>query len=59
MTLEPLIHNLNEKPLSCSFELDPSKVGPNEKIEDNADRLQHVCQALLDMICQSTSRMPM
>lgn len=57
-TLEPLIHNLNEKPSACSFELDPTKAGPNENIEQNAERLQLMCQALLDLICASAPRVP-
>lgn len=57
-TLQPMLHQLIEKPTACSFELDPSKAGPNEDIENNAERLRLVCQALLDVICASTSRVP-
>ena len=57
-TLQPLVHSLVEKPAECSFELDPSKAGANEDIEKNADHLQLMCQALLDLICSSTVRAP-
>jgi hypothetical protein len=57
-TLNPLIHNMVEKPAACSFELDPSKAGPHEDIEKNADHLRLMCQALLDMICTSATRVP-
>jgi neurofibromin 1 len=57
-TLNPLIHNMVEKPAACSFELDPSKAGPGEDIEKNADHLRLMCQALLDLICTTTNRVP-
>lgn len=57
-TLQPLIHTLVDKPAACSFELDPTKAGPNENIEQNADHLRYMCQALLDLICSSASRVP-
>ncbi|KAL7420982.1 Ras GTPase activating protein ira2 [Cryptotrichosporon argae] len=56
-TLQPLIHSLSEKPAECSFELDPSKAG-GEDIERNAEHLRLMCQALLDIICSSTPRVP-
>lgn len=57
-TLQPLVHSLVEKPAACSFELDPSKAGPNEDIDQNAEHLRLMCQALLDLICTSASRVP-
>lgn len=56
-TLQPLIHSLSEKPAECSFELDPSKAGADD-IERNAEHLRLMCQALLDIIYQSTPRVP-
>ncbi|ORY28775.1 hypothetical protein BCR39DRAFT_533800 [Naematelia encephala] len=57
-TLQPLLNSLLEKPAECSFELDPTKAGPDEDIERNADRLRLMCQALLDLICSSSSPVP-
>jgi neurofibromin 1 len=57
-TMQPLIHSLVEKPEQCSFELDPSKAAPGDDIERNADHLRLMCQALLDLICSSTPRVP-
>jgi neurofibromin 1 len=57
-TLQPLVHSLVDKPAECSFELDPSKAAPGDDIERNADHLQLMCQALLDLICASTNRAP-
>jgi neurofibromin 1 len=57
-TMQPLIHSLVDKPDECSFELDPSKAASGEDIERNADHLRLMCQALLDLICSSTPRVP-
>ncbi|KAK4687682.1 neurofibromin 1, partial [Tremellales sp. Uapishka_1] len=57
-TLQPLIHSLVEKPADCSFELDPSKASETDDITRNADHLKLMCQALLDIICSSTPRVP-
>ncbi|WRT69099.1 uncharacterized protein IL334_006083 [Kwoniella shivajii] len=58
-TLQPLVLSLVEKPAECSFELDPSKASGTEDIERNADHLRLMCQALLDLICSSTPRVPL
>ncbi|WVW79391.1 hypothetical protein I302_101360 [Kwoniella bestiolae CBS 10118] len=58
-TLQPLVLSLIEKPAECSFELDPSKASGTEDIDKNADHLRLMCQALLDLICSSTPRVPL
>ena len=58
-TLQPLILSLAEKPAECSFELDPRKAAPGDDIERNSDHLRLMCQALLDLICSSTPRVPL
>ncbi|WVR09039.1 hypothetical protein IAU60_006099 [Kwoniella sp. DSM 27419] len=58
-TLQPLVLSLIEKPTECSFELDPAKATDSDDIERNADHLRLMCQALLDMICSSTARVPL
>ncbi|OCF79181.1 neurofibromin 1 [Kwoniella mangroviensis CBS 8886] len=58
-TLQPLVLSLIEKPAECSFELDPSKALGTEDIDKNADHLRLMCQALLDLICSSTPRVPL
>ncbi|EIW67076.1 hypothetical protein TREMEDRAFT_69974 [Tremella mesenterica DSM 1558] len=57
-TLQPLIQSLVDKPADCSFELDPSKASTTDDIERNADHIRLLCQALLDLICSSTPRVP-
>lgn len=57
-TLQPLLASLAEKPVECSFELDPSKASATDDIERNADHLRLMCQALLDIIYSSTPRVP-
>lgn len=57
-TLQPLIANLADKPPECSFELDPSKVGPEEDIQRNTEHLRIMTQALLDLIYSSTPNVP-
>lgn len=52
------MHQIIEKPTGTSFELDPSKAGPNDDIEKNAEHLKLICQALLDLICSSLPRVP-
>ncbi|WWC73068.1 uncharacterized protein I206_107033 [Kwoniella pini CBS 10737] len=59
MTLQPLVLSLIEKPAECSFELDPSKASGTDDIDRNADHLRLMCQALLDLICSSTPRVPL
>lgn len=59
MTLQPLIFSLLEKPAETSFELDPTRAGPKDNIDRNADHLKVVCQALLDLIYNSLPRVPM
>nr|XP_031861450.1 uncharacterized protein CI109_003054 [Kwoniella shandongensis]KAA5528522.1 hypothetical protein CI109_003054 [Kwoniella shandongensis] len=58
-TLQPMIHSLVEKPAECSFELDPSKASNTDDIDQNADHLRLMCQALLDMVCSSAPRVPL
>lgn len=58
-TLQPLLASLLDKPAECSFELDPTKALPNDDIERNAEDLKLMCQALLDLICSSTPRVPL
>ncbi|KAK8844111.1 hypothetical protein IAR55_006905 [Kwoniella newhampshirensis] len=58
-TLQPMIHSLIEKPVDCSFELDPSKASSADDIDRNANHLRLMCQALLDMICSSAPRLPL
>ncbi|WWC91180.1 uncharacterized protein L201_006121 [Kwoniella dendrophila CBS 6074] len=58
-TLQPLVLSLIEKPAECSFELDPSKASGTDDIDRNADHLRLMCQALLDLICSSTPRVPL
>ncbi|WVN87921.1 uncharacterized protein L203_103118 [Cryptococcus depauperatus CBS 7841] len=57
-TLQPLLASISERPAECSFELDPRKAAEGDDISDNADRLKLMCQALLDLICLNTSRVP-
>lgn len=57
-TIQPLIFSLIDKPAETSFELDPTKAGSHEDIDRNADHLQLMCQALLDLIYSSTPRVP-
>nr|XP_018259204.1 neurofibromin 1 [Kwoniella dejecticola CBS 10117]OBR81362.1 neurofibromin 1 [Kwoniella dejecticola CBS 10117] len=59
LTLQPLVLSLIEKPAECSFELDPSKASGTDDIDRNADHLRLMCQALLDLICSSTPRVPL
>lgn len=59
VTLQPLIFSLIDKPAETSFELDPAKAGLSaDDIKRNADHLQLMCQALLDLICSSVPRVP-
>ncbi|ODN95826.1 neurofibromin 1 [Cryptococcus wingfieldii CBS 7118] len=58
-TLQPLVLSLAEKPAECSFELDPRKASATDDIDRNADHLKLMCQALLDLICASTPKVPL
>lgn len=56
--LTPLVISMGEKPQECSFELDPAKGGSAEVIDRNAEHLRLMCQALLDIIYNSTPMLP-
>ncbi|CAK9779949.1 putative ras GTPase activator [Cutaneotrichosporon oleaginosum] len=56
--LTPLVVSMGEKPIECSFELDPAKSSATEDIDRNAEHLRLMCQALLDIIYSSTPNLP-
>ncbi|KAJ8930048.1 hypothetical protein NQ314_017213 [Rhamnusium bicolor] len=55
--LEPLIRPLLDDP-SCSFEVDPARLEPNEDIEENRQNLIALTQKVFDAIVSSADKFP-
>lgn len=56
--LSPLILQMSAMPAGHSYELDPSRLREGEELEDNERNLKFICQAFLDVICESVSILP-
>ncbi|KAG0019213.1 Ras GTPase activating protein ira2 [Podila clonocystis] len=57
-TLQPLLNDLMTLPAQGSYELDPTRVGPEEDIAVNLENLKHMAQLFLDAITDSASQVP-
>ncbi|XP_044742019.1 neurofibromin [Chrysoperla carnea] len=55
--LEPLIRPLLEEP-TCSFEVDPARIDPNDDIEENRKKLINLTQKVFDAIVNSADKFP-
>ncbi|KAG9015978.1 Ras GTPase activating protein ira2 [Tulasnella sp. 427] len=56
--LSPLIQQMSAMPAGHSYELDPSRLKEGENVEENERNLKFICQAFLDVICDSPSIFP-
>ncbi|KAG8981934.1 Ras GTPase activating protein ira2 [Tulasnella sp. 425] len=56
--LSPLIQQMSAMPPGHSYELDPSRLREGEDIEENERNLKFICQAFLDVICESVAILP-
>ncbi|KAF9579343.1 Ras GTPase activating protein ira2, partial [Lunasporangiospora selenospora] len=57
-TLQPLLQKLMTLPAQGSFELDPTRLGPDEDAAINAENLKHMAQVFLDTITESVAHVP-
>lgn len=56
--LLPLINQMSAMPPGHSYELDPSRIREGESVEENEASLTLICQAFLDVICESVAIIP-
>ncbi|KAG8886533.1 Ras GTPase activating protein ira2 [Tulasnella sp. 331] len=56
--LLPLITQMSAMPPGHSYELDPSRIREGESVEENEVSLTLICQAFLDVICESVAIIP-
>ncbi|KAF9431608.1 Ras GTPase activating protein ira2 [Entomortierella beljakovae] len=57
-TLQPLLNALMILPAHGSYELDPSRISPDEDHTVNCENLKHMAQVFLDTITESASQVP-
>ncbi|KIO22012.1 hypothetical protein M407DRAFT_28426 [Tulasnella calospora MUT 4182] len=56
--LSPLIQQMSAMPPGHSYELDPTRLREGEDIDENERNLKFICQAFLDVICESVAILP-
>ncbi|KAG8905759.1 Ras GTPase activating protein ira2 [Tulasnella sp. 403] len=56
--LLPMITQMSAMPPGHSYELDPSRLRDGEDVEENERNLKVICQAFLDVICNSVAILP-
>lgn len=56
--LSPLIAQMSAMPAGHSYELDPTRLKEGESVEENERNLKFICQAFLDVICESVAILP-
>ncbi|KAG9027475.1 Ras GTPase activating protein ira2 [Tulasnella sp. JGI-2019a] len=56
--LLPLVNQMSAMPPGHSYEMDPSRVREGESLEENEASLTLICQAFLDVICESVAIIP-
>ncbi|KAF8979403.1 Ras GTPase activating protein ira2 [Entomortierella lignicola] len=57
-TLQPLLNALMTLPVQGSYELDPTRLAPDEDINVNVENLKYMAQVFLDAITESASNVP-
>ncbi|KAG0047826.1 Ras GTPase activating protein ira2 [Gryganskiella cystojenkinii] len=57
-TLQPLLNALMTLPSQGSYELDPTRLGPDEDVNVNFENLKNMAQVFLDQITDSASKVP-
>ncbi|KAG0224055.1 Ras GTPase activating protein ira2, partial [Actinomortierella wolfii] len=57
-TLQPLLKELQMKPVRGSYELDPSRLGPDDDVSLNLENLKNMAQSFLDAITDSAPHVP-
>jgi len=57
-TLQPLLNALMVLPSQGSYELDPTRLGPDEDVNVNFENLKNMAQIFLDKITDSASNVP-
>lgn len=56
--LLPLVSQMSAMPPGHSYELDPSRLRDGESVDENEASLTLICQAFLDVICESVAIIP-
>ncbi len=56
--LSPLIAQMSAMPPGHSYEVDPTRLRDGESLENNERNLKVICQAFLDVICESVPILP-
>ncbi|KAJ3221156.1 Ras GTPase activating protein ira2, partial [Clydaea vesicula] len=57
-TLKPLMEDLIDRKSDISFEMDPTRMGPNDVAENNLNNLKLISQGFLDAIIGNVSKVP-